>query len=57
MSRDFERWDNSPALHSAPPDVERVMRAEDRRRRRKHLLIVALIMIATAAACWAGIKF
>jgi hypothetical protein len=52
MSRDFQSWDNRP-LHSTPPDVARVLHADDlRRERRWRLLKLALIFIVGAATIW-----
>lgn len=57
MSRDFDNWNNEP-VHITPPDVERVLRADDlRRERRRHMLIIAAIMFGVAIALWAGLRF
>jgi len=57
MSRDFESWNNSP-VHSTPPDVERVLRAEDRRREnRRHLLMIAAVLIGAAVSLFCALKF
>jgi len=57
MSRDFQDWNNSP-LHSTPPDVDRVLRAEDRRREnRRHLVAIVLVLLGIALSFWMALKF
>jgi len=57
MSRDFESWNNSP-VHSTPPDVDRVLRAEDRRREnRRHLVAIVLVLLGIALSFWMALKF
>jgi hypothetical protein len=58
---DFENWDNDPpddlgysrtvtrSHHSAPPHVERIMRADDLRRERSAKLLVAAILMILSA--------
>jgi hypothetical protein len=57
MSRDFEPWNNAP-VHYTPPDVDRVLRSEDRRReRRRHLLMIIGVLLGVVVSLLCALRF
>jgi hypothetical protein len=63
MARDFQEWNNDPgedaahlrsvtvSPHSAPPNVERLLRAGDSRRKRRWRMILASILLTVLGIC------